>query len=94
MVHGYTRSVTFHARRFRMILRVWKNETWRIGVTFADAEEVQILEAQGFDDPMSAVNSLDAYVDELIDGARLITRIRVQRAIEKLTRDVLKGEAQ
>ena len=94
MVHVYTRTVTFYFRRFRMILRVWKNETWRIGVSFVDTDEEENLEAQGFEDPISAVNTLGAYVDELLFGARLITRLKVNCAMERLTRDVLKGEAQ
>lgn len=94
MAQGYTRSVRFYRCDIRLVLRVWHSDIWRFSVTFAGRYEIKSIEMSTFDDPISAVNSLGAYVDELIDGARLITRIRVQRAMEKLTRDVLKGEAQ
>ena len=82
MEHSYARSVTFYVRRFRMVLRIWKKDTWRIGVTFDDADEARRLEIEGFEDPISAVNSLGAYVDELLGGARGITRLKVNCAME------------
>lgn len=93
MAHDYARTVTFYFRRFRMILRLWENETWGIGISFVDADEKENLETQGFEDPISAVKSLGTYVDTLLYGARFITRVKVTRAMKKLIRDVLKGEA-
>lgn len=93
MEHSYVREIRF--RNIRMALHVYLKETWRTNVLFYTpyCEAVE-FEQDGFTNYMDALNSLGAYVDELCEGTRLITRLRVARAMEKLTRDVLKGEAQ
>lgn len=92
MEHSYAREIRF--RGIRMVLHVYLIETWCTDVLFyTPYHEAVEFEQDGFTDYMAAVNTLGAYVDELCEGTSLITRLRVSRAMEKLTHDVLKGEA-